>query len=115
MRAIKLPNWERVAFCWLPLTMSVLRAQDIPLTLSMNLTSTIQGSENGGNPVNKVSASTIRISTKDILKLFAQGTYSGEFPVGTKLSLSEGSISVVDKSGRALVSDIATVNTWTVV
>ena len=97
----------------LALTMITLRAQDIPLTLNISVTGTVQGADDGGTPIDRIKTSTIRISTKQVLNLLASGAYAGGFPIGTRLSLSGGSVSVVDKSGNNLLPDVATINVAT--
>ena len=74
----------------------------VPLTLVIKATATVEGIDNGGSPIDKISASSEKINTQTILNLIAAAN-SIAFPPKATLVLQGGDLSVVDSLGNVLL------------
>ena len=78
-----------------------LDAQDVPLTVSIQLTATVQGPDDSGNPIDHIKTTTVTWTTQSLLKLAA--TASGtNFPTGARLVVTNDTFLVVDKLGNTV-------------
>ncbi len=85
-----------------------LRAQSsqgggVPITLNITATASVQGADNGGDPVDKITAGKLKINTLWFLQKIAaaKGT---NLPVGAKLVLQpDTSVFVTDNKGSMVI------------
>ena len=78
----------------------------VPMALTVNLTAIIQGPDNGGDPIDKISSSTAKITTAWILKQLATAA-GATLPTGAKLMMTpDGTVYVADSTGKDLSDTI---------
>jgi len=73
----------------------------VPMALTITATVTVQGADNGGDPIDKIATGSMKITTAWIIQQIAAAE-SLSFPKGAKLVLDSGSVSVTDSKGNVL-------------
>jgi len=75
----------------------------VPMALTITATATVQGSAKDNGTLNKVTTSTMKITTQSIIQQIYFAAGAGTPPKGAKLVLnSDGSASVTDSKGNVL-------------
>lgn len=86
-----------------PLWAQTAQGGGVPITLNITATASVQGADNGGDPIDKITSSKLKINTLWFLQKIAaaEGT---TLPVGAKLVLQpDTSVIVTDNKGIVVI------------
>ena len=90
-----------LAIVSLTLVPAQLRAQDVVIPLTIQLTAIVQGADDGGEPIDHVKTTTVKWTTQTVLKL-AAAALGTTFPTGARLVSSNDTFLVLSKTGTVL-------------